>query len=339
MNEHLLMLIYGMATMFYALTSVGFYLRRSLLHNMVAFLMAVLSLECIKDVAIIFTGNYNDPYFWTLASILDLLVVPVYVYVLHLLLCANRISALKTICHYAPFVLLIAAFAISGNELFADIIIIYTTLYGSVYFVWSLISIPKYQAMLKQQYSYSENISLKWLRTIPVFFYIMLALWIANMLFLRIDIDIIYLSLGFLLWIVISYFLYKHESVLEDLQRDAAADAANAVAPNDLASRITDLFSKQKFHLNPNLKISDVAREVGSNRTYVSNFFNRDAGATFYDYVNNLRIEHACHLLRSTSLTIADIAQQSGFNSSQAFIRVFVRIKGITPSEHRAANT
>ena len=138
---------------------------------------------------------------------------------------------------------------------------------------------------------------------------------------------------------------------LKDMKRDLAdrwALAAKVENPTftDASGRRWDTQTYFQMNVRTNTMrvyndclVDDVAREVGSNRTYVSNFFNRDAGATFYDYVNNLRIEHACHLLRSTSLTIADIAQQSGFNSSQAFIRVFVRIKGITPSEHRAANT
>ena len=142
------------------------------------------------------------------------------------------------------------------------------------------------------------------------------------------------------LWIVIGYFLYKHELVLEELYKElpiepdeASIDAIDA--QSDLSNRITALFTDRKIYLNPNLKISDVAREVGSNRTYVSKFFNHEAGSTFYDYVNNLRVAHACQLLKSSAASIAEVAEHSGFNSPQAFIRVFVRTLGITPSEYR----
>ena len=87
--------------------------------------------------------------------------------------------------------------------------------------------------------------------------------------------------------------------------------------------------------LNPNLKVSDIATEIGTNRTYVSAFFNKEAECTFYDYVNRYRIEYACNLLTNSKENIVQIAEKSGFNSSQSFIRVFSKIKGTSPTKYR----
>ena len=44
---------------------------------------------------------------------------------------------------------------------------------------------------------------------------------------------------------------------------------------------------------------------------------------TFFDYVNNLRVEHAVSLLKNSDLRLNAIAEQSGFNSISTFRRVF----------------
>lgn len=91
----------------------------------------------------------------------------------------------------------------------------------------------------------------------------------------------------------------------------------------------------QRAYLMPTLKISDVARQIGSNRTYVSNWFNRSRQSTFFSYVNQLRIKHACGLLNTTDMPLEAIAQESGFNSKSSFYRIFKNLKGCTPNEYR----
>ncbi len=93
----------------------------------------------------------------------------------------------------------------------------------------------------------------------------------------------------------------------------------------------------EKIYLNPNLKLSDIAKATGTNRTYVSTFFNKEAGCTFYDYVNRLRIGAACDLLVNSKENLSQIAEKSGFNSAHSFIRVFSKIKGVSPTEYRRA--
>lgn len=91
---------------------------------------------------------------------------------------------------------------------------------------------------------------------------------------------------------------------------------------------------KERF--NPKLKLSDVARMVGTNRTYLSRFFNEENGQTFYDFVNNYRVEHATQLLRTSSYTVLEVAEKSGFNSVSTFRRAFVAAHECSPNEYRA---
>ena len=78
-----------------------------------------------------------------------------------------------------------------------------------------------------------------------------------------------------------------------------------------------------------------MAEACNTNRTYVSNYFNQEAGASFYEYVNTMRVDHACALLLDTNDSVKVIAARSGFNSPQSFIRTFVKVKGVKPTDFR----
>ncbi len=72
-----------------------------------------------------------------------------------------------------------------------------------------------------------------------------------------------------------------------------------------------------------------------TNRTYISQFFNRANGATFYEYVNRMRIEHASRLLVESSDRLEIIAENSGFNSISTFYRAFAKHFGCSPTAYR----
>lgn len=95
------------------------------------------------------------------------------------------------------------------------------------------------------------------------------------------------------------------------------------------------MFSDKKIYLNPSLNINDLARELGTNRTYVSNYINQQLHTTFYEYVNDWRVKHSISLLTSTDLTLQEVATQSGFNSISSFRRYFVTKMGQTPSAYK----
>jgi AraC-like DNA-binding protein len=62
-------------------------------------------------------------------------------------------------------------------------------------------------------------------------------------------------------------------------------------------------------------------------------------GCTPCGYLRCLRLEHARTLLRTTELSITDIAQQTGFGEGTYFTRVFRSMTGMTPSAYRRGMT
>lgn len=104
------------------------------------------------------------------------------------------------------------------------------------------------------------------------------------------------------------------------------------------AERMYLLFEKERVYLNPRLRLSELATLLGTNRTYLSQYFNQNCESTFYDFVNDYRIHHAKLLLHSTDDTLETIAMNSGFNSLSTFRRAFVQREGMSPIEFRASN-
>lgn len=104
------------------------------------------------------------------------------------------------------------------------------------------------------------------------------------------------------------------------------------------AERMYLLFEKEHVYLNPRLRLSELAMLLGTNRTYLSQYFNQNCESTFYDFVNDYRIHHAKLLLHSTDDMLETIAMNSGFNSLSTFRRAFVQREGMSPIEFRASN-
>ena len=170
-------------------------------------------------------------------------------------------------------------------------------------------------------------------------FFIILTLWVIDSLMINFYLEYVYMIGTMIIWMFILSFIYRHESVISELAvAEVPSDepAAEVTAETDeIGIRIEQLLLVERAYLVPTLKISDVARQIGSNRTYVSNWFNRNRQSTFFSYVNQLRIKHACELLNTTDIPLEAIAQESGFNSKSSFYRIFKNLKSCTPNEYR----
>ncbi len=91
-------------------------------------------------------------------------------------------------------------------------------------------------------------------------------------------------------------------------------------------------------HYYENLMLTDVAQKAGISAGYLSTLFQRQLSRGFVDYLNEIRIEHACAYLRQNYLKTYEIAYKVGFRDEKYFSRGFKKIKGLSPSEYRKQN-
>ena len=98
--------------------------------------------------------------------------------------------------------------------------------------------------------------------------------------------------------------------------------------------------TSQELFRNNDLLITDVAKMLGSNRTYVSTYLNKELGMSFSEYINGFRVEYAKRLLDGgNSMNMTEISEQAGFASEASFYRVFKRVTGQTPNAYRCSRT
>lgn len=88
-------------------------------------------------------------------------------------------------------------------------------------------------------------------------------------------------------------------------------------------------------HFAQEIRLGDVASLAGMTEAAFCRYFKARSNKTFIDFVNEIRIGHACKLLLEDKWTIAQIAYDSGFDSLSNFNRNFKRYIGHTPREYK----
>ncbi|MDR2921190.1 MAG: helix-turn-helix domain-containing protein [Tannerella sp.] len=114
-------------------------------------------------------------------------------------------------------------------------------------------------------------------------------------------------------------------------------DAEQKSPDEELIEKIITLFEEKEIYRLPHLTLQDVVVELGTNRTYASAYINRHFGCNFKQLLMRYRIAASKKLLQHSSLDIATIAYEAGFNTRTSFYRAFNEHvdKDLSPSEWR----
>ncbi len=93
-----------------------------------------------------------------------------------------------------------------------------------------------------------------------------------------------------------------------------------------IESNYTESFSLDWFVGKCAMNVSDFSRR-----------FKERAGCPLFEFINRQRVARACALLKSSGLSIIDIAEAVGYNNLSFFNRYFLRIVGVSPREYRSS--
>lgn len=117
--------------------------------------------------------------------------------------------------------------------------------------------------------------------------------------------------------------------------RSLASPYFQPAAGKKTEGRIGKVFHYVHRHSADKVTLKEVAGLINLSESAFCKFFKRTTGKTFSDYLAEIRIGHACHLLSESDDTISEVAYRSGFDSLTYFNRVFLRKKGLRPREFR----
>lgn len=369
--EHILYLMYGMCIMFH-LMMAWIFSRRGLPFSkrLIGALMLLIAFRYIKDLPWVSFFYTDDCFRDRLSTCIDIVTVPLYVLVLVEFCRPGSVTLRRAFCTGLPFLISSLLYIVFVNSFFFYLLIAMSVAYGTWYAVWTLHELPKYHRRLKEEYSYDEEINLHWLRGVMILFYVILAAWVYQALFKGYFSDIVYMTVSLVSWSVVCYFINRQDVVFREVVGSSGSGATDS---SDIKAQTTDsseqqscpqpavpapvsvesstqasdvdeqmvadihkAFEEDRIYLNPKLRLSDLAARIGTNRTYMSQYFNHKCEQSFYEYVNNYRVRHSMVLLSDTDYTLEIIAEMSGFNSLSTFRRAFILQNGCSPQQYRS---
>ncbi len=88
-------------------------------------------------------------------------------------------------------------------------------------------------------------------------------------------------------------------------------------------------------NFDKDLNMAVVSNHISMNYSLFSYVFKQYTGYNFVNYLKNLRINEAKHLLSETDLYVNEISQQVGYNNEKHFMKIFKNTCGVSPTEYR----
>lgn len=124
------------------------------------------------------------------------------------------------------------------------------------------------------------------------------------------------------------------QALLGEILRNVSIKENHDDTPDDAMRRVV-MHCLNNFK-NSALSLENISVELHLSKYYISHIFTNKIKISFNDFINEMRIEDACRLLKSDSkLSATQIAYEVGFGSIRTFNRAFVKFKGISPREFK----
>lgn len=343
-SENLLHMMKGALMMLFILMCINLYPKRKeneILGSLFWLLLTMLIL-LLASFGSMFGELKDSEYYINFNVLTSLCLIPLIGSFLLKVVLPDWTNIQRALLLLSPTVLFVIIHAITHSDFLLTLSFIYTAIIAvGVFALITFISI-RYDRYLKDNFSNIDNMSVRWVRVI---IYVFVAWYLAWGLIINQDnrwLDSAYYLFLIVIWIFIYQYSIKHVSILETQELFEAPQVPEA-APR-LSEPVNDTFRvKLEIHMeqerpwmNPCLTLQELASSLNSNRTYLSEYFNKTLGTTFYDYLNNFRVQHACKLLQDEpNLSISHIGEKSGFNSLSTFRRAFEKQTGMTPARYR----
>lgn len=299
-------------------------------------------LEMLKDGISQFLPWFCTNYIRHLYLLIDLVAIPFCTFYIMEMIYKHWLTIKRFVIHVVPFCIFLVLYACTASNAIYLAGMCYPIIYGIVALVYVIRQLKRYEKALYNNFSYNENLDVKWLHNT-------LILLIGNLFFcvwlyssMQLNMFYIYYVYCLTMWCYVIFHTEKQQKInLVEMHNEPAffekedTDIIIQSHPDKFADKLKICFEQDKIYLNPQLNIVDVSRKIGTNRTYLSVYLNNELKTNFYLYVNGFRLQEARKKLIETDTKIYNIAEDCGFKSFSTFVRAFKAQEGCTPTEYR----
>lgn len=309
--------------------------------QVLGYLFCLWAVQDLKDLLLYVDSVSESYYYSTLLLSFDMWAVPFCALFLLEILYPGFFSLKRVVQFELPLILLTAGFAVTGMPLFYTGSVVYTAIFCLIVILFIISKVGNYNRYMRENYSYTERVNVRWLINSMIILALCLLLWLYTCTHISHLGNLVYYTSSTILWAVVLYYSLRQEWIPALSENDAAPEN-EPVEPlrngmSLIGQRLEEYIREKELFLNAKLSLNDLATEMGTNRSYLSNCLNNELGVTFYDFINSFRLERAKSLLGDAAFggSIEETALLSGFNSVSTFRRSFQKKYGCTPSQYR----
>ena len=320
-----------------------------------AIVLLMLSVGFLNNFVVSACSNMESAEFInTLLVLYDYVIVGGFMFFIVSLVFPSRYNTLQLSMFEIPYVIAIILYIITRSHLIYPVVQIFTLTVSTFLLIWLSCSIKKYNKMLRDNMGNIEYFDLHWGTILMVLLYIVQLIWAVESLSQHnwFTVSVADRNLIFdTIWcfITMAYVvLIMNKIILQQVFVVPAQDNTTTDNPEETPSEEyykilnnsdIDLdINTNKYYLDATLTLQKLATHLGTNRQYLSNYINRVKGKTFYEYINDFRLEEAKNILDNWDnehpRSMDDIAALSGFNSYSTFLRSFVKKYDVSPSKY-----
>ena len=136
---------------------------------------------------------------------------------------------------------------------------------------------------------------------------------------------------------LIKLLVILHELSLDKGMRELSTGqfAINSVSKEHTNEKLNKVLDYVHFHFSEVIRLADVAKMVNMSEASFCRFIKQHTSKSFIDFLTDIRLGAASRALVDSSLSIAEIGYDCGFNNLSNFNRIFKKKKGVTPKEFR----
>lgn len=206
----------------------------------------------------------------------------------------------------------------------------------------------RYQKFLMNNYSSLSGKSLLWLRNLIIATLIIVIFWLLShfQFLMGYDNEGTYsiVSLGmvlFLFWM--GYFVILQFPLFQTVpysEMESRTETPKQLSPKTVEyhKKLVRFMEEEYLYTDPELNLPYLAKKLQISSGYLSQIINERENKSFFQFVNQYRVEAAKAKLISTAYdqySIMGIALESGFNSKSTFNSLFKKFTGQTPTAYK----